>query len=599
VTLAEEVRPRVVQRPLYRLYPRQREAMRLLGFTLPGERAPDPVVEEMLYGGEAGGGKSLLVRALAITLMTLWEGSVSAIFRRTYPELEDSHIRPILKETAGTAFSYHEGRRELRAPNGSVCLFRYADDEKDLRHYQSAEWEALFIDEATHMPGDYIEFLRSRVRSTRPGWRPIILYTSNPGGPGHLYFRDQFVSAHPPGRVWRAKEEDGGMVRVFHRARLRDNPALGREYERRLKGIRDEALRKALMDGDWDTFGDQFFREWNQKAHTIPPFRIPATWRERAIGVDFGYGAPWSCHFYVRDEDLWRSQRLTRWFCYRELYGAGTRDEEQARAIRGGILADQTQQGRAVSAQQPFYSLFCDPSIWSKQPNGLSVAEVYQQALADLGVVPRQANNDRLSGWQRVRDYLAPQADGFPGLVFFETCTHALRTIPALPRDRRNPEDADSDAEDHCADELRYVLMGIGAPASSLDTVPTYQHRQGAYVVQSPTSDPGGSTGDPVKDAARASALAYAGGRVNVPALLRSASQNGRFFPQQHDRSERAMWARFAATVRAANLSGQGLRPQLPRTPTHYTRYKEDREFLEHEAVDDGGPGGDPPPGPA
>jgi hypothetical protein len=323
-------------------------------------------------------------------------------------------------------------------------------------------------------------------------------------------------------------------------------------------------LRKALMEGDWDTFGDQFFREWNTQAHTIPPFRIPESWRERAIGVDFGYGAPFSCHFYVRDEDLWREQRLTRWFCYRELYGAGLRDVEQAQMIRQGIEAD-TKKGRG-RASVPFYSMFCDPSIWSKQPNGLSVADVYQRELADLGVVPRPANHDRLSGWQRVRDYLAPQADGFPGLVFFETCTHALRTIPALPRDRRDPEDADSDAEDHCADELRYVLMGIGAPASSLDTVPSFQHRQGAYVVRAPVTS---QTGEPLRDATPRTGS-------SLPSIFKQASQNGKFFPQQHDRSERAMWARFAATVRAANLGGQALKPQLPRTPSHYRDYTSD-----------------------
>jgi len=505
--------------------------------------------------------------------MTLWPGSTTAIFRRTYPELEDSHIRPILKETAGTAFSYHEGRRELRSPNGSVCLFRYADDEKDLRHYQSAEWEALFIDEATHMPGDYIEFLRARVRSTRRDWRPIILYTSNPGGPGHLYFRDQFVTARPPGTVWRAAVEDGGMVRVFHRARLADNPALGKEYSRRLRGIKDEALRKALMEGDWDTFGDQFFREWNTQAHTIPPFRIPRAWTERAIGVDFGYGAPWSCHFYVRDEDLWRTQRQTRWFCYREFYGAGTRDEEQARLIRQGIEADtEVHTRRGGTGRQPYYSLFCDPSIWSKQPNGLSVAEVYQTVLADLGVVPRQANNDRLSGWQRVRDYLAPQADGFPGLVFFETCTQALRTIPALPRDRRDPEDADSDAEDHCADELRYVLMGIGAPAQAIDHLPPARlHRQGTYVVTSPVA---GTTGDPLRDHVRATTPPAPGQRPVVPAIFKTASQNGRFYPHPDDHSERASYARFAAAIRAANLGGQALPRLRPRTPAHYTDYQ-------------------------
>jgi len=197
------------------------------------------------------------------------------------------------------------------------------------------------------------------------------------------------------------------------------------------------------------------------------------------------------------------------------------------------------------------------------------VADVYQRELADLGVVPRPANHDRLSGWQRVRDYLALQSDGFPGLVFFETCTHALRTIPALPRDRRNPEDADSDAEDHCADELRYVLMGIGAPTSALDTQMPHQHRQGAYVLKTPRSPD-----DPVGPVGPGGMSVTAAG--NLPAIFKQASQNGKFFPQPHDRSERAMWARFAATVRAANLGGQALKPQLPRTPSHYRDYTSD-----------------------
>lgn len=531
--------------PLYTLWPRQQEAMGLFGFAPPGQPVRRQPVEEMLYGGQAGGGKSLLARALAITIATLWPQSTSAIFRRTYPELEDSHIRPILKETAGTAFSYHEGKRELRAPNGSVVLFRYADDEKDLRHYLSAEWEALILDEATSFPGDWIEFLRARVRSTRPGWRPVLLYATNPGGPGHLYLREQFVDGRKPGQVWRAGEADGGMRRVFHRARLEDNPALSGEYRRRLLGIKDEVVRKALLEGDWNIGGNFFFPEWRPETHTVPAFAIPPGWRERAIGVDFGYGAPWSCHFYVRDEDLWKRERLTRWFVYREMYGTGIRDEEQARRIAAAVNDDLESYGRRGGAR-PYFSLFCDPAMWTKQANGLSVAEVYQRVLAPTGVTARQANNDRLSGWQRVRDYLANQADGFPGVVWFETCQEAIKTIPALPRDRRDPEDADSDADDHAADELRYVLMGVGAPAMSIDT-PGREATAAKYQVLA-----GG-----VEDRGR---LAAPAGPSHVPALLRAASQNGTFVPSPLDNSQRAMWARFAATVRRANL-GQGRDP--------------------------------------
>lgn len=477
----------VSERALYRLYPKQEEALALFGFGRSDDktvRRSDPV-EEMLYGGQAGGGKSLLARALAITVMSLWDNAVVGLFRRTYPELEDSHIRPIQREVAGTAFTWHEGRRELRSPNGAVCLFRYCDNREDLGHYQSAEFDVLIIDESTHFPGDWIEFLRARVRSTRPGWRPIILYTTNPGGISHAYHKEQFIDPRPPGEVWLAPEEDGGLRRVFHPAKLSDNPALNVEYRRRLLGIKDVTLRKALLEGDWNTLGAQFFPEWRPNLHVIPSFVPPPEWRERAIGVDFGYGAPWSCHFYVRDEDLWKKRKIHRWFVYRERYEKGVRDSEQAAWIRDAITEDKREFGRSAK-RGARYSLFCDPSIWSKQPNGLSVADVYKRTLAEVGVSPQAANNDRLSGWSRVRDYLAPAGDGYPGVVYMDCCPQAVKTIPLLQRSNRDPEDADTRGDDHACDELRYVTMGLGAPAQSIDSGGNDLHASSFRVSTSP-----------------------------------------------------------------------------------------------------------------
>ena len=45
------------------------------------------------------------------------------------------------------------------------------------------------------------------------------------------------------------------------------------------------------------------------------------------------------------------------------------------------------------------------------------------------------------------------------GLFVFSTCAQFLRVIPALPRDRLDPEDIDSGAEDHIWDETRYELL--------------------------------------------------------------------------------------------------------------------------------------------
>ena len=46
-----------------------------------------------------------------------------------------------------------------------------------------------------------------------------------------------------------------------------------------------------------------------------------------------------------------------------------------------------------------------------------------------------------------------------PGLRVFNTCRNLLRTFPLLPTDKHNPEDVDTDAEDHAYDALRYGCM--------------------------------------------------------------------------------------------------------------------------------------------
>ena len=44
-------------------------------------------------------------------------------------------------------------------------------------------------------------------------------------------------------------------------------------------------------------------------------------------------------------------------------------------------------------------------------------------------------------------------------MVVFSTCTDFIRTVPALQHDASRPEDLDTSAEDHAADEARYGLM--------------------------------------------------------------------------------------------------------------------------------------------
>jgi hypothetical protein len=45
-------------------------------------------------------------------------------------------------------------------------------------------------------------------------------------------------------------------------------------------------------------------------------------------------------------------------------------------------------------------------------------------------------------------------------LYFLDCCDDSIRTVPSLQVDETDPEDLDTEGEDHAADELRYACMG-------------------------------------------------------------------------------------------------------------------------------------------
>ena len=47
----------------------------------------------------------------------------------------------------------------------------------------------------------------------------------------------------------------------------------------------------------------------------------------------------------------------------------------------------------------------------------------------------------------------------FGGYFIFNTCLHAIRTLPTIPRSEKDPEDSDTNAEDHIYDCIRYQLF--------------------------------------------------------------------------------------------------------------------------------------------
>lgn len=118
--------------------------------------------------------------------------------------------------------------------------------------------------------------------------------------------------------------------------------------------------------------------------------------------------------------------------------------------------------------------VYCDPSLLpSKKGDGGEYIGLTLMRHGMKKIV--RANNDRVNGWQRVHESLATNHDGLPWLTIHPRCKYLIRTIPLMVQDENNPEDLDTDSDDHGCDALRYLLMGGLRPGRKTVRDETYE----------------------------------------------------------------------------------------------------------------------------
>jgi len=320
--------------------------------------------------------------------------------------------------------------------------------------------------------------MRSRLRSTAHDLPVYMRATTNPGGPGHQWVKKMFIDPAPYGKQFDATDIESGRVltypqghskegqalfkRRFIPARLSDNPYLAEQgdYEAMLLSL-PEHQRKQLLEGDWDIKEGAAFTEFDRNIHVIEPFAIPRNW-VKFRACDYGYGSYSGVLWFAISPD-------EQIIIYRELY---------TRKVLATDLADMILDVEAEDGNIKYGVL--DSSLWHKRGDtGPSLAE--QMIMKGCRWRPSdRSKGSRVSGKNEIHRRL--QVDEFteqPRLVFFNTCTNMISQLPALPLDKKNPEDVDTKAEDHLYDALRYGIMSrprfsifdydpMGRPSSSM-----------------------------------------------------------------------------------------------------------------------------------
>lgn len=422
---------------------------------------------ECLFGGAAGGGKSdaLVIEALRQVNIPHYKG---LILRKTYPQLAELIDKSLsyYPRTYPKA-RYNSSTHTWRFPSGAKIIFGSMQHTKDRTNYQGQSYDLVCFDELTHFTYDEYIYLFSRNRPNGPGTRVYIRATANPGGIGHSWVKERFITAAPAMTpinediVWYTpdgQEQKSTQQRIFVPSLVWDNPALLQndpDYVRRLASM-PEAERNALLYGDWDTFSGQVFTEWRNdpahyddriRTHVISPFRVPKDW---AIwcGLDWGYSRPFSVGWYAVDHER-------RMYRIREFYGCtgtpnvGVQMEpaEVARKIREIEADDPNLRDRKILRVG-------DPAIW-----GSDGTESIGALMERERIYFQKGDHARIDGKMQVHHRLAFDDQGIPMLYVFKGCKHFIRTVPALVYDESDVEDIDTDGEDHIYDELRYVCM--------------------------------------------------------------------------------------------------------------------------------------------
>lgn len=400
--------------------------------------------DEALYGGAAGGGKTAAIVAEGGTLALEHPGIPIDFFRRTIPELKQSIMVEIYKQfgeyiRAGF-MKWHGQDRYFEMKNGSRLRLNYCDNDADIYRYQGSEMPVLIIDELTLFPSAWIDYLKTRNRTSNPDWPVIFRAGTNPGGIGHGAVKNYFIDVAPPETIY--VDPDNGRTRIFIPAKVDDHPleAFKESYGKVLDAIKNPDLKRALRNGDWDVFAGQVFTEFNRAKHVVEPFQIPDHWtRWRAMDYGNHNSTLWFAQDpYTERVYVYREQRLDEYqtVAYK---AQTTKDFEAGEEIRYGMA---------------------DPALWNGSADhddkqGDPIAVMYERH----GVKWQPANNDRRAGLAIVHDMLAIAPDGLPKLQFFSTCLNIIRTLPALPYDKFKVDDVDTKADDHDYDALRYGLM--------------------------------------------------------------------------------------------------------------------------------------------
>jgi len=497
----------------------KRFALNVVWQPIPGssqEFALDSRADHTLFTGSRGPGKTdtqlmRFARKVGMGYGAAWRG---VIFDREYKNLDDLIIKSKkwFPRIFGDSCRFLESKGDYKWvwDTGEELLFRVIKKLSDYNNYHGHEYPFIGWNELTKYPTS--ELYDMMMSCNRSSWTqekdspkdkagnytlpPITLETfstTNSSGPGHRWVKARFIDVAPYGvMVSRTtnvfnpktqKREDVTRTQIAIFGSYKENIYLDPAYVAELENITDPNRRKSWLEGSWDVVsGGAFDDVWKKEVHCIPRAVIPANWYlDRTF--DWGSTAPFSVGWWAEangeemqflDGRRWTPARGSLILVH-EWYGADPKAINKGLRMAAGDIATGIVE-REIAMMSTGWILtqpYGGPADNQIRDVREADVETIEKKMGDKGI--RWTNSDKSKGSRKIGVELfrgmlenATKKEG-PGFYVMDHCIAWITTVPVLPRDDDDPDDVDSEAEDHPWDKTRYrVLKGRNRIARSI-----------------------------------------------------------------------------------------------------------------------------------
>ena len=354
------------------------------------------------------------------------------------------------------------------------------------------------FDSEIHTPTRIVNGTRIYATKDQKPLPPIpleVFSTTNPNGPGHNWVKRRFIDVAKNGEIVRKKVSyfDNLVGKTIEVVRTQvaifgsffENTFLPPVYRAGLieSCANNPNLAEAWIRGNWDVnAGGALDDVWDTKVHVINRFPIPPQWKvDRSF--DWGSTHPFSTMWWAEanGEEVTLPNGET-WcpatgslIAIDEDYGSEGEHSNKGMKLSATDVAKRIIEKEAALKSEKWITHTPQAGPADNQIRNVTESDVdtIETKFNKQGIYwssSDKSSGSRKIGLQLMRDRLqAASIKEGPAIYFMRNCTNAIELIPPLPRDEKDLDDVDTNAEDHIWDAVRYrVLSGSNHLATKI-----------------------------------------------------------------------------------------------------------------------------------